>query len=236
MTGRWAAALITLYPRAWRERYGDELTELVAAMAGDHPSRYGRLRLAADLVRGAYDAHLQHSRSDMNPALRRGIIDGLAISAVLATVLVLSNVVFPAGPTESDNDPEYLVQIFGAYLVIAALLALIGARARRRWDSEKAGVLAGAAAGLVMALALLVTSLVIDNAWLSIVSQQHDKKVAFEASGWTSMRAYLNVRTLLGALVVVPFATFVGGFLGAVGGRFWKPPQDSAAPVSWSKA
>jgi hypothetical protein len=218
-------ALIGLYPRAWRERYGDEYTELVAALAADDPSLYRQLRLAVDIIGGACDAHL-------NPALRRGIVDGLAISTVITAMLVLSNVVFPAGPTESDNDPEYLVQIFGAYLILALLLVLTGFRARRRSDTEWAGAVAGAAAGFVMAVVVLVASLVIDNAWLSIVSQQHDKKVAFEASGWTSMRVYLNVRTLIAALVVIPFATFVGGALGAVGGRCWKPGQDSAAPVS----
>ena len=32
------------------------------------------------------------------------------------------------------------------------------------------------------------------------------------------MRAYLNVRTLMGALVVLPGATVVGGLLGTLGG------------------
>jgi len=102
--------------------------------------------------------------------------------------------------------------------LLAGLLVLIGVRARRRSDRPWAGALGGAAAGLVMALAVLVASLVIDNAFLSVVSQQHDKRVAFEASGFASMRLYLNVRTILGAFVVIPFSILIGGALGLVGG------------------
>jgi len=209
--------LIGLYPRAWRERYGEELAELVGAMAAEHPSRLRRLRLSADLVRGAWDAH-RHGRLQMDPAVRRGVVDGLCVSVVTTTVLVLSNVVFPAGPTESDDDSEYLLPLLGGYLLLAGLLVLIGVRARRRSDRPWAGALGGAAAGLVMALAVLVASLVIDNAFLSVVSQQHDKRVAFEASGFASMRLYLNVRTILGAFVVIPFSILIGGALGLVGG------------------
>jgi hypothetical protein len=44
-------ALIGLYPRAWRARYGEELTALVA---NETPT----LRLAVDLIAGAIDARL----------------------------------------------------------------------------------------------------------------------------------------------------------------------------------
>jgi hypothetical protein len=44
--------LIRLYPRAWRARYGEELTALVANEA---PT----LRLAVDLIAGAIDARLK---------------------------------------------------------------------------------------------------------------------------------------------------------------------------------
>jgi hypothetical protein len=209
--------LIALYPKAWRDRYGEELTEL----AHDR-SRLGRLATAVDLVRGAFDAHLQR----LDPAVRRGAADGAVVAAMAALVLFLSNVVFPAGPDESDNDPEYLVQIFGAYLLLTVLFVAIGARARREADRryrgggqvDWAGAKAGAAAGLVLGVAVLVTALVIDNAFFSIVSQQHDKRMAFARSGWSSMRAFVNFQVLGGALVVLPAGTFVGGALGAVGG------------------
>ena len=43
--------LIDLYPRRWRERYGSELDEFLSR-------RRPSLRAAADLLRGAIDAHL----------------------------------------------------------------------------------------------------------------------------------------------------------------------------------
>jgi hypothetical protein len=213
--------LIRLYPRAWRERYHDVFHDLLASLSAEGPSRWRRTRLGVDIVRGAVDAHRQRLAAGaraVDPGLRRGLLDGLLLAVVVATLLVLSNVVFPAGPDESDNDPEYLVQIYSAYVVLAGLFVLVGRRARRRSDAEWSGAVGGAAAGFVMAVGVMVVSLVIDNAFLAIVSQQHDKRVAFEASGASSMRAYLNLRTLLGAVVVIPAATFLAGLLGLVGG------------------
>lgn len=46
-----ANRLLHLYPRAWRERYGDEFLELV----NDRPLNVGQL---IDIVSGAIDAHL----------------------------------------------------------------------------------------------------------------------------------------------------------------------------------
>jgi hypothetical protein len=50
--------LLRLYPRAWRERYGEELS---AQLEAQRPLRIG---VAADLVRGALDAHLHPLRRD----------------------------------------------------------------------------------------------------------------------------------------------------------------------------
>lgn len=55
--------LLRLYPRAWRERYGEELS---AQLEAQRPLRIG---VVADLVRGALDAHLHPLRRD-NSTLR----------------------------------------------------------------------------------------------------------------------------------------------------------------------
>lgn len=54
-------ALIRLYPRAWRVRYGDEMAQLIA----DQPKT---IRLAFDLIAGAIDARL-------HPQLSAGATD-----------------------------------------------------------------------------------------------------------------------------------------------------------------
>jgi len=48
----------------------------------------------------------------------------------------------------------------------------------------------------VIAVVVTLSFLTVNNLFLDIVSQQHDKHVAFDSSGWSSMRAYLSVRQL----------------------------------------
>jgi hypothetical protein len=224
--------LVRLYPRWWRERYEDEFTDLLTALRAER----GAVGCAVDVVRGALDARLQR-RPDMrflpaDTALRRGGYAGAAIATVMTVVLVLSNVAFPRNPAESDNDPEYLRQLAAGYLLLLVLFLAIGAYAGRFTGDAKAGVKGGAAAGLVIAVVVLVVMLVVDNAFLDVVSQQHDKRVAFAASGYSSMRTFLNMQKLMGAAVLVPGATGLGAALGALGGvivRFRSRQQPDAA-------
>jgi uncharacterized membrane protein YozB (DUF420 family) len=178
--------------------------------------------------------------SFVDAAMRRGIYDGLILSALSAVGIVLTNVVFPAGPDESDSDPEYLIQSAALLAVMSILFVVIGVRARRRRDALAAGARAGAAAGVVLAVMVTLTFLVMNNLFLGIVSQQHDKRLSFAASGWTSMRAYLTVQQLEGALILVPIAAIGGAVLGLVGAavaaRTARPPSGTAltGPASMS--
>jgi hypothetical protein len=215
--------LVWLYPRWWREQHGAEFTDLVADLSSDRH----RVRLALDIVGGALDARLHGGPGMRNPftdpALRRGVTDGLIISGVLAAEAVLTNVVFPGGPDESDSDPEYVIQILAVYMVLAIMLVVIGARARRRSGSTLGGVKGGAAAGVVIAILITTIFLTMNNLFFDIVSQQHDKRVAFAASGWDSMRAYITVSQLEGALFLVPTLGVLGAFLGMLGGMVFRP-------------
>ena len=214
--------LIRLYPRWWRERYGAEFGQLVADLSGDRVD----WRLTVDVLRGAADAHIQGSfgmrRIFADPAVRRGLFDGLIISALIAINVVLTNVVFPPGPDESDSDPEYIWQTLAIYALLAVLLVVIGARARRRTDQLASGPVAGAVAGVVIAVLGTLTFLVVNNLFLDIVSRQHDKRVAFAASGWTSMRWYLTVQQLLGGVFLVVALAVIGAVLGLLGAALFK--------------
>jgi hypothetical protein len=236
---RW---LLRAYPRWWRERYGAEFAELVAAIGGER----SRIALALDLTRGALDAHFLR-RPDMrrvlhDPAVRRGLYDGLLIVALTSVVVVLTNVVFPKDPDESDGDPEYMVQWFAAVAILAMLLILVGWRGRRRSTDLLGGIKAGATAGVVIAIGLTVDFLAVNNIFLDIVSRQHDKRVAFAASGWSSMRAYLTVTQLGGGVILIVVLASLGALLGLIGGavvrrrdpdglpgRFTPPQSDPAA-------
>jgi hypothetical protein len=218
--------LTALYPRRWRERYGAELDVLISDMS-DGQRWYTRLWLAADTVRGAVDAHLQEGfgmRRHLNdPPLRRGILDGAVAAAVIAVVLFLSNVVYPKLPTESDSDPEYIRQLLAAYALLLLFFLAVGVHARWRGGSALAGVKGGIAAGLTITVIVFATTAFIDNAFLSVVSQQYDKRMAFDRSGLDSMRLFLNLQNLVGLAVVLPGAALVGGALAGFGGLLGGP-------------
>src|SRR5215510_8775092 len=107
-----------------------------------------------------------------DPAVRRGLYDGLVISALIAVLVVLTNVVFPGGPDESDADPEYVIQYLIMLAVLAALLIAIGAHGRTSAETPaagaKSGAKAGATAGAVIAAMITMTFLVVNNLFLDI--------------------------------------------------------------------
>ena len=67
--------LLRLYPRAWRERYGEELS---AHLETQRPLRIG---VVADLVRGALDAHLHPLRRADRTMRRSNLIDRRMVAA-----------------------------------------------------------------------------------------------------------------------------------------------------------
>ena len=71
--------LLRLYPRAWRERYGEELSSQLEAQRPLHMS------VVADLVRGALDAHL-HPLGRDDSTLRISNMDRRTIAARAAVV------------------------------------------------------------------------------------------------------------------------------------------------------
>jgi hypothetical protein len=217
MTGAGMNAMRWLFPRSWWDRYGEEFADLVKDVSGTTP----RWRLVMDVVSCALDVRLRGlsmRRSFTDPAVRRGVYDGLILSAVSAVLVLLTNVVFPPGPNESDSDPEYLWQYAAALLALVAIFIWIGVRGRRRGGTLFAGARAGISAGVVVAVMVTLTFLAMNNVFLSIVSQQHDKRVSFAASHFTSMRAYLSVTQLESLLILVPVGVIAGLTLGLVGG------------------
>jgi hypothetical protein len=225
--------LIRLYPKLWRARYGDEFTQLVEDLGGARPERW----LAFDIGRGALDAHWREGfgmrRLLRDPALRRGLFDGLILTALIAIDILLTVVIFPAGPDESDSSPEYIVQDLATLAVVAVLLMAIGARGRRRTADTVAGqtrlsggARAGGAAGVVVAILVTLTYLAVNNVWFTVVSQQHDKRIAFAASGWTSMRTYINVVQIEGLIVLVPLSGIGGALLGLAGAWLFRRPRN----------
>jgi hypothetical protein len=158
-----------------------------------------------------------------DPSLRRGLLDGAVVAGAIAVVLFLSSVAHPRQPTESDNDPEYIRQLLVGYVLLLLFFLAVGIHARWRGRPALAGVKGGVAAGVIITVIVFAATALIDNAFLSIVSQQHDKRLAFERSGLSSMRLFLNLQNLMGLVVVLPGSALIGGALAGLGGILGAP-------------
>ncbi|MFC4112983.1 hypothetical protein [Nonomuraea zeae] len=75
-----ARAMLSLYPRAWRQRYGDEVGDLIAA-------RPARVRTVIDLIGGAADAWFHHKRIPGAKPLRVPLAAVLSVAGVALWLL-----------------------------------------------------------------------------------------------------------------------------------------------------
>lgn len=103
--------LIALYPRAWRERYGDELR---AILETERPG----LRARLDIVRGALDAHLHPAKPSPLPVA----------AALTASALALAHALALAAQPVPTDWPGYLEDALPLIIgsVAAMLPALVG--------------------------------------------------------------------------------------------------------------
>jgi hypothetical protein len=100
-----AAALVRLYPRQWRDRYGEEMAQMLA----DQPVT---LRLIVDLIAGAVDARI-------NPQLSSAARNALESNGGTAVTRILTHCQ-PQDITQS----EYLRSVV---VLFATTIALAGA-------------------------------------------------------------------------------------------------------------
>jgi hypothetical protein len=195
--------LVRLYPRRWRERYGDELEQLLHDL-GRSGRRAG---VGLDLIGGAMDAHVQQGRRAI---ARTGLIVGVVWLALSAEIL-RSNVLFPS---RADDDTVSVLLAYGGVFVALFLTGFLVARtgARRRGQ-----ILSGVVAGMAIGLLTIGTFAIVDNVWLDIVSQQQTKIEGFAHSGAASMRDFIN-QGLIGGAVALPLMLGVFGGLFALAG------------------
>lgn len=136
------------------------------------------------------------------------------LGAILSALVVLTNVVFP---TPNESDDEYIAWYIVLYLALFLLFAIGGALNAERARPLRSGAIGGAAAALIIVGIVILTFVVVDNAFLNIASQQIDKINAFHnQTTYATMRDFINSGLLMGALVALPFSALVGGVLGAL--------------------
>ncbi|NUR47403.1 MAG: hypothetical protein HOV71_04630 [Hamadaea sp.] len=213
--------LLRLYPRRWRDRYGAEVGDLATQLVADGRPRH---RIAADLVRGAADAHL-HSGVAMLRSYRFaagiGLVYGLAVGAILAVVFYLGNITFA-----TTKDTDGLDVVFG-WLAVLGVLGLAGWQAGRRPSGRYAPLVAGALAGLLVGASIAATFAVLDTVYVDIIGRQEQKIAALAAAGGGDMRTFLHDEVVRMAYALIPALTVIGAGLGAVGGILAR----SSAPI-----
>ncbi len=107
MTMVGSAALIRLYPRAWQQRYGAEMRELLAQ------DRFS-VRAAADLIAGAIDARIYPQQIPVQPGREAG--DKMMMTRTLRCA--------PAGVTTADQVRSVVWMIGGSIVLTVAGLLL----------------------------------------------------------------------------------------------------------------
>lgn len=201
--------LLGLYPARWRERYGQEMALLIGDLAP--LSRGARLRVAADLLLGALDAHLS-GEFRTAPGTARAI--GLSAAATVigwlpaGALVFLGSVTFPAGGD--------IISTAGSLYLLAAF-AVIGAVAGRAGGGPGSWAAACATAGAVMAALVTAAFAAVDNAFPAIIGRQPQKLADFRSSGMTSMRDFLNVSLEHQALGITVLFIVLGLFFGMLG-------------------
>jgi hypothetical protein len=179
----------------------------------------------ARLVLGAVRVALLPPPGDAGYARTAARAAALAAIAYVPLGLAnyVSNVVFP-----SPQDSTAWVLAGNAYLLAALMGA--GALARYARPGLAAPVLAGMAAGLVLAVLTMATFTVIDNAFLPVVMHQQGKIDDFRASGLTSTRAYINGQLKATAVGVAVLLTVMGAVLAPLGAVLAQE-----ADLAWSR-
>jgi hypothetical protein len=201
--------LIRLYPARWRERYGQEMIQLLADLA---PLSAGaRLRIGLDVLRGAADAHLSREFHTPGGAGRAiGVASGATVIGWLPVgALIVLGTVFPAW--------FGAVATFGGFCYLMAAFLAIGALASRAGARPGAWLAACAASGALMGVLFNATYAMIDNAYFGIVSRDPEKIAAFRASGMPSMRDFLTVSLEHQVLPTVIIFTVGGVLMGMIG-------------------
>lgn len=142
---------------------------------------------------------------------RLGIKYGLLLGLFNSLVIYLSNVVFPSnGPDNAALTAFWAIAMFAIFCFIGYRISFSGAK------PKPSGHAAAVAAFVAFSLTILAFA-VVDNAYLSVVSQQTDKITAFSNSHSNSLRSFINQGLLVGYLVGAPFVIITGFFAGKLG-------------------
>jgi uncharacterized membrane protein YfcA len=143
---------------------------------------------------------------------RRGLYDGIILGCCVMVGLFVANVVVPVA--DQDYPAKYAVDLV-LLVLVGVLFMVIGARGRRRANTDMAGsgtagARAGAVAGFVVAVLSIVTFVIMDNVFFAVIVQQPYKIGATRAS--------LTATLLPAGVFMLVSWIVIGALLGQLGG------------------
>ena len=141
---------------------------------------------------------------------------GALIGLLLSFAILVSNVVMPAFVGHPTADTEFSESI--GWIIVIAIMCWVGFLKVRRSSRIIDSVTAGAVTSFVAFAMAMLTFLVIDSLFLSIVSQQPEKIWLFEHSRFPDMQTYLVHTNLRAFWTALPVITLFGALCGLVGG------------------
>lgn len=136
---------------------------------------------------------------------------GLTLGAILSTLIVLSNVIFPS------NDPDSSPMMLLSMLVIGAFIVGSSYHATIKSKNKRVAIKIGIITSVLGFSISMLTFLVMDNLFLDIVSKQSDKILGFAKSNASSMQAFINLGLLRGFLIGLPASAVFGSVCGYIG-------------------
>jgi hypothetical protein len=124
-------AILNLYPRPWRERYGEEFASLLTDLTAASP-RPGHVRLIADAASGALDARLHPPGGSTMPERIRRHITAAMCAAFAFAIAIASLAKMREGPafgaaTRGHAAVAVSLDILRGAAVVAAVMVLAGA-------------------------------------------------------------------------------------------------------------
>ena len=141
---------------------------------------------------------------------------GALLGLLLSLAILITNVVVPllAGHPSPDNNVSESI----GWVIVIALMCWVGFFKVRRTSRIRDSVIAGAVISFIAFAMAMATFLVIDNLFLSIVTQQPEKIWLFQHSRFADMRSYLNHTNLRAFWTALPVITLFGAICGLLGG------------------
>jgi len=196
--------ILRLYPRAWHDRYGEELVALLA-------ERPATLLDSIDLIRGAIDArlHPQVPGADVRPDKEIPVTQRLlgVVAAIGGIAWILAVVSMFVLPRNVDRDRDSSIAIVGLAIGTALTGIALGELGSRRGSTSSALV------GHVIAVVGIVFAVMVPIPWPIFVIPLY----GFPVLGLVAAVRGSRNDALPGWLPVVFGAALVGAFVGYMG-------------------